>query len=130
MKVLIVDDCTTMRGIQKSVLVRLGRVEVVEAASGREALARLTLFTPDLILCDWNMPEMDGLGFVRALRVSDPRTPVIMITTESELPAVLEGIKAGASNYLLMPFTPDQLCQRIAETLRPVPVRPELPEAA
>lgn len=127
MKILIVDDCKTMRGIQKAVLARLGRVEVVEAASGREALARLSLFSPDVILCDWNMPVMDGLGFVRALRATDRRTPVIMVTTESELPHVLEGIKLGANNYLLMPFTPDQLCQRIAETLR---TRPLLPAAA
>lgn len=127
MKVLIVDDCKTMRGIQKVVLEHLGRVEVVEAASGREALARLSLYTPDLILCDWNMPAMDGVEFVRALRTSDTRTPVIMITTEIELPNVLDAIKAGANNYLLMPFTPAQLCDRIAETLQH---RPRLPAAA
>lgn len=117
MKILVIDDSKAMRSIQKTVLAHLGRAEVVEASDGREALARLSLFKPDVILCDWNMPALDGLGFVRALRARNDDTPIIMITTENEIPQVIQAIKAGADNYLLMPFSPEQLCRRITETL-------------
>jgi len=117
MKILLVDDSKTMRNIQKSILTQLGHTELEEACDGQDALSKLGAFAPDLILLDWNMPNMDGLTFVKEFRKSDTTTPVIMVTTESERSRVVEAIKAGVNNYVVKPFTPDVLSQRISETI-------------
>lgn len=118
MKVLLVDDSKTMRNIQRAVLTELGATEIVEAGDGLEALDRLESFKPDLALVDGAMPNMDGLSFVRAFREKDRSTPVIMVTTESERSRVVEAIKAGVDNYVVKPFTPDLLAQRVSETMK------------
>lgn len=117
MKVLLVDDSKTMRSIQKSVLAQLGHTEIEEACDGQDALSKVKAFAPALVLVDWNMPNMDGLTFIREFRKSDKTTPVIMVTTEAEKSRVIEAIKAGVNNYVVKPFTPDLLSQRISETL-------------
>lgn len=117
MKILLIDDSKTMRNIQKSVLTQLGYTQVEEACDGNDALAKAASFNPALILCDWNMPNMDGLTFVKTFRQTNKTTPVIMVTTESEKARVIEAIKAGVNNYVVKPFTPDLLSQRIQETL-------------
>ncbi len=117
MKILLVDDSKTMRNIQKSVLSQLGYSAIEEACDGRDALRKLEAFVPDLVLVDWTMPNMDGLAFVRAFRESNKTTPIIMVATEAEKPRVIEAIKAGVNNYVVKPFTPDLLSQRIQETL-------------
>ncbi len=117
MKIMLIDDSKTMRNIQKSVLAQLGHTEVEEACDGQDALSKVTAFRPDLILVDWNMPNMDGLTFVKTFRTGNKVTPLIMVTTESEKSRVIEAIKAGVNNYVVKPFTPDVLSQRISETL-------------
>lgn len=117
MKILLVDDSKTMRNIQKSVLTQLGYTTIEEACDGQDALSKVTAFQPELILLDWNMPNMDGLTFVKMYRQKNKTTPVIMVTTESEKARVIEAIKAGVNNYVIKPFTPDLLSQRINETL-------------
>lgn len=117
MKILLVDDSKTMRNIQRSVLSQLGHTEVEEACDGVDALKKLEAFTPELLLVDWNMPNMDGLTFVKQFRAKGSKTPIIMVTTESEKTRVIEAIKAGVNNYVVKPFTPDILGQRISETL-------------
>jgi two-component system chemotaxis response regulator CheY len=117
MKILLVDDSKTMRSIQKSVLGQLGYSEIEEACDGQDALSKVGAFEPDLMLVDWNMPIMDGITFVKKIRVNDKTTPIIMVTTESEKTRVIEAIKAGVNNYVVKPFTPDSLSQRINETL-------------
>ncbi len=117
MKILLVDDSKTMRNIQKSVLSQLGYSEIEEACDGQDALSKVKAFGPDLLLVDWNMPNMDGLSFVKAYRQDDKVTPIIMVTTEAEKSRVIEAIKAGVNNYVVKPFTPDLLSQRIQETL-------------
>jgi two-component system chemotaxis response regulator CheY len=117
MKILLIDDSRTMRNIQKSVLTQLGYTQVEEACDGQDALSKVKAYAPDLILCDWNMPNMDGLTFVKAFRTQNKSVPVIMVTTESEKSRVIEAIKAGVNNYVIKPFTPDLLSQRISETL-------------
>jgi two-component system, chemotaxis family, chemotaxis protein CheY len=117
MKILLVDDSKTMRNIQKSVLGQLGYTQIEEACDGQDALSKVGAYQPELILVDWNMPNMDGLSFVKAFRQSNKATPVIMVTTESEKSRVIEAIKAGVNNYVVKPFTPDLLSQRITETL-------------
>ncbi|RMD66525.1 MAG: response regulator [Planctomycetota bacterium] len=116
MKVLLVDDSATMRNIQKSILSQIGVEEVEEACDGQDALSKVGAFQPDLILVDWNMPNMDGITFVKAFRKTNKTTPLIMVTTESERSRVVEAIKAGVNNYVVKPFTPDVLSQRINET--------------
>ncbi len=120
MKILLVDDSRTMRNIQKSVLGQLGHTEVEEACDGQDALSKVWAYEPDLLLVDWNMPNMNGLEFVKAFRQKDKATPIIMVTTETEKSRVIEAIKAGVNNYVVKPFTPDLLSQRIAETMEKV----------
>ena len=117
MKVLLIDDSKTMRNIQKSVLRQLGHTEVEEACDGQDALNTLQSYDPELILVDWNMPNMDGLTFVKTYRKINKTTPLIMVTTEAEKARVIEAIKAGVNNYVVKPFTPDLLSQRIDETM-------------
>jgi two-component system chemotaxis response regulator CheY len=117
MKVLLVDDSKAMRDIQKSVLVQLGCSEFLEAGDGEEAMHLLEGAAPDLILVDWDMPNMDGMAFVRAFRQSDDSTPIIMVAPEAQRARVVEALKAGVDNYVVKPFTPDLLSQRIQETL-------------
>ena len=117
MRVLLVDDSKTMRNIQKGILAQLGYTEIQEATDGLDALSKVGAFNPELLLVDWNMPNMDGLTFVKEFRGKGNKAPVIMVTTESEKARVVEAIKAGVNNYVVKPFTPDVLSDRIKETL-------------
>jgi two-component system chemotaxis response regulator CheY len=117
MRILLIDDSKTMRNIQKSVLKQLGYTEIEEACDGQDALSKIGSFNPELCLVDWNMPNMDGLTFVKKFRETDKSTPLIMVTTEAEKARVIEAIKAGVNNYVVKPFTPDLLSERITETL-------------
>jgi two-component system chemotaxis response regulator CheY len=117
MRILLVDDSKTMRNIQRAVLAQLGHTEILEACDGQDALSKAPAYRPELILVDWNMPNMDGLSFVKAWRAVNKQTPIMMVTTEAEKARVIEAIKAGVNNYVVKPFTPDLLAQRINETL-------------
>ena len=120
MRILLVDDSKTMRNIQRGILAQMGHTEVEEAADGLDALSKVGGFEPELILLDWNMPNMDGLSFAKQYRSKGAKTPIIMVTTEAEKSRVIEAIKAGVNNYVVKPFTPDVLQQRIDETLQRV----------
>ncbi|HWB55217.1 MAG TPA: response regulator [Tepidisphaeraceae bacterium] len=119
MKILLVDDSRTMRNIQKKILETLGSVEFAEAGDGLEALNAIGANSDgfQLILIDWNMPNMDGITLVQRIRASDKKTPLIMVTTEAEKGRVLEAIKAGVNNYALKPFTPESLMDKVKQTL-------------
>ncbi|MFT3786954.1 MAG: response regulator [Tepidisphaeraceae bacterium] len=119
MKILLVDDSKTMRNIQKKVLEQLGGVEFVEAGDGVEALAAIAANSSgfQFILVDWNMPNMDGHTFVTRVRASDRKTPMIMCTTEAEKTRVVEALKAGVNNYVVKPFTPEILIEKVKTTL-------------
>jgi len=119
MKVLLVDDSKTMRNIWKKVIAMLDdKAEVFEAADGMEGL---TVFSKekniDLALVDWNMPNMCGLDMVKKVREFNKSTVMIMCTTEAEKPRIIEAIRAGINNYMIKPFTPDKLLEKIEETL-------------
>ncbi|MEM1331210.1 MAG: response regulator [Planctomycetota bacterium] len=120
MRIMLIDDSKTMRNIQKSVLGQMGYTEIEEACDGQDALSKVGAFRPELILVDWNMPNMDGLSFVKAFRQQNKSTPMIMVTTEAEKSRVIDAIKAGVNNYVVKPFTPDLLQQRINETMAKV----------
>ena len=117
MKIMLVDDSQTMRNVQKKILAGLGHTDIVEACDGNDALSKVFAVNPDLILLDWNMPNLDGMGFLKAFRKKDTQTLIVMVTTEAEKIRVVEAIKAGVNNYLVKPFTPDNLKDKIADTL-------------
>lgn len=113
MKVLLVDDSGTMRTIQKRCLNKLGIESVAEADEGARALELFENDEFDVVLCDWNMPVMDGLTLLKKIRARDARVPVIMVTTEAERSRVVAAIQAGVSDYLVKPFTPDELKNKL-----------------
>ncbi len=117
MKILLVDDSRTIRNIQKNVLKQLGHTDVVEAEDGVQALSLFNEQPPDLMLIDWNMPNMDGITLVRKIRESNKSVPMIMCTTEAEKARVLEAVKAGVNNYIVKPFTVESLGEKIEQTL-------------
>lgn len=122
MRLLLVDDSRTMRSIQKKALEALGSNEVREAGDGLEALSTIAS-TPagfDLIMIDWNMPNMDGITLVRKIRETDKATPLVMATTEAEKGRVMEALKAGVNNYIVKPFTPEILLSKVQQTLSKV----------
>ncbi len=115
MHALIVDDSTTMRLILKAHLKKLG-FEVTEAVNGRDALDRLkAMVTADLVMVDWNMPEMDGLDFVRAVRTEPAYAslPMMMVTTNTDRAHVQQALEAGANEYIMKPFTADMIREKL-----------------
>ncbi len=120
MKILLVDDSRTIRNIQKNVLKQLGHTDVVEAEDGVVGLARFGEESPDLVLIDWNMPNMDGITLIRKIREVNKSVPLIMCTTEAEKSRVLEAVKAGVNNYIVKPFTVESLGEKIAQTMSKV----------
>ncbi|MCH7992956.1 MAG: response regulator [Planctomycetes bacterium] len=117
MKILLVDDSKTIRNIQKNALKQIGFEDVAEAADGLEALTEIANGRPDLMIVDWNMPNMDGITLVRKVRETDKSLPMIMCTTEAEKQRVVEAIKAGVNDYIVKPFTPDGLMEKINRVL-------------
>ncbi len=117
MKILLVDDSRTIRNIQKNVLKQLDINNVLEAEDGVQALAIFQEQVPDLLLVDWNMPNMDGITLVRKIREINKTVPMIMCTTEAEKSRVLEAVKAGVNNYIVKPFTVESLREKISQTM-------------
>ncbi len=112
---LIVDDMSTMRKIVRTILNQLGYTSVDEAENGKEALAKLKVGNYQFVLMDWNMPEMDGFEALKAIRADEKLKdiPVIMVTAEAKKENVLMAIQAGANNYVVKPFTPEVLKEKI-----------------
>ncbi|RME00946.1 MAG: response regulator [Calditrichaeota bacterium] len=120
MKFLAVDDSPTMRRIVANTLRRIGYDDIVEAANGKDALAKLYSEKIDFIITDWNMPEMDGLEFIQAIKSDDnyKELPILMITTRGVKDDILEAMKAGVSSYIVKPFTPQTLKEKIESILQ------------
>ncbi len=118
MKFLVVDDSATMRRIVVNSLSRIGFGECVEAGDGVEALDS---FDPsvDFVITDWNMPNMSGLDFVKALRGRDEgkAVPILMVTTRSVREDIVQAAQAGVNNYIVKPFTPQVLKEKIDHVL-------------
>lgn len=116
MRALVVDDSAVIRTVLTRILAGMG-FEVVSAVNGKDALAKLEVVQrPDLTLVDWNMPEMNGYEFIRAVR-ADGRwrdMPIMMVTTETEKEQVVRALAAGANEYLMKPFTPEMVQEKLA----------------
>jgi len=115
MKALVVDDSRSMRMIVKKSLVTLN-FEVEEAGNGKEALAKIKDQKPfDVIFLDWNMPEMNGLDFVKLFRTdaNNVDVKIMMITTEAEMTQLGLALEAGVNEYLMKPFTNDMLVDKL-----------------
>ncbi|WP_306599199.1 response regulator [Geothrix sp. 21YS21S-2] len=118
--IMIVDDASTLRALLRLVLTRAG-FDVVEARDGREALDCLHDRQVDLLLCDINMPNMDGFSLLKALRgnARHARTPVVMLTSESGADMKRLGRALGAQAWVVKPFHPDQVLSLVARLLPP-----------
>ncbi len=120
-KVLLVDDSATMRKIVRRKMKEVGFVvdEFLEAGDGKQALEKVFNNSVDLILLDWNMPVMNGLEFIQALRSIElpKRIPVIMVTTEGSHEKVNEAIKSGVDGHILKPIDAEQLRDILGEYL-------------
>ena len=115
MHALVVDDSRTIRLILGRILRELG-FEVTEAANGHVALTHLEAgLAPDVVLLDWNMPEMSGIDLVTALRQPPYSSParVLMVTTETEIPQMVRALEAGADEYLMKPFTREAVVEKL-----------------
>lgn len=115
MRILVVDDSSTMRRIIINTLNKLGYKECHEASNGREGVERLATTQVDMVITDWNMPEMSGVDFVKAIRAM-PATasiPVLMVTTNAAKEDILYALEAGVNDYMVKPFTPDTLREKI-----------------
>jgi len=116
LKFLIVDDSPTMRRIVNNTLKRLGYRDIEEADNGSTGLDKLkTIPGINFIITDWNMPVMDGLAFVQAIRGSADfgSLPILMVTTRSVKDDIIEAMKAGVNNYVVKPFTPETMKEKI-----------------
>lgn len=117
MKVLVVDDSAVMRKVLIGALTQAGIQDVEQAGDGQEAVKAVKSTAFDVILMDWNMPNMLGIDAVKSIRADGCKTPVIMVTTEAEKSRVLEALKSGANNYVIKPFQADTIVKKIEETL-------------
>jgi two-component system chemotaxis response regulator CheY len=121
--VLVVDDSAAIRKILQRVLRQTGMAikTIHEAGDGQEALAIMNVHKPALVLTDINMPKMDGLQLLAAVKASDQwrDIPVVMITTEGGEAKVGEAVKLGAAGYVRKPFTADQIKEKLAGILEP-----------
>ena len=115
MNILIVDDFSTMRRIIKNILRQLGYNNILEAEDGSTALAKMKQQKFDLVITDWNMPNMSGMELLKAIREDEDmkQTPVLMVTAEAMKDNIISAVKAGVNNYILKPFTVETMKEKI-----------------
>ncbi|MBH0198469.1 MAG: chemotaxis protein CheY [Nitrospira sp.] len=120
MKILVVDDMTTMRRIVKNILKQLGFANVEEAENGQEALQKLRAERFDFVVSDWNMPVMTGIDLLRAIRADAQlkAIPVLMVTAEAQQANLVDAIQAGVSNYIVKPFTAETMQEKLQKIFK------------
>ncbi|MDH5183324.1 MAG: response regulator [Gammaproteobacteria bacterium] len=118
--VLLVDDIKSMRSMIRGILFKVGLQKVSDAADGFEALSVLKQEKIDLIVSDWNMPKMDGLELLKAVRADDnyKNIPFLMITAENRKENVVDAIQAGTSEFIAKPFTDGTLREKLDKILK------------
>jgi two-component system chemotaxis response regulator CheY len=122
-KFLVVDDFSTMRRIVRNLLKELGFTNVQEAEDGVEALAKLRSDKFDFVVSDWNMPNMTGIELLREIRADAnlKHLPVLMVTAEAKKENIIEAAKAGASGYVVKPFTAATLDEKLKKIFQNFP---------
>jgi two-component system chemotaxis response regulator CheY len=120
LKFLVVDDFSTMRRIIRNLLKDLGYVNVDEAEDGVIALKMLKSQSFEFVISDWNMPNMDGLMLLQAIRADDvlKKIPVLMVTAEAKKENIIAAAQAGASGYVVKPFTAGTLGEKLEKIFR------------
>ncbi len=120
MKFLVVDDFSTMRRIVRNLLKELGFTNVDEAEDGQIALQKLNTMPFDFVVTDWNMPNMDGLTLLQNIRANPTlkHLPVLMITAEAKKENIIAAAQAGASGYIVKPFTKATLEEKVGKILQ------------
>ena len=120
MKFLVVDDSQTMRRIVNNALKGIGYDDIIEAEDGKDALAKLYVEKIDFVITDWNMPNMSGLEFTKAVRDDDQflNLPILMVTTRGMKEDVMEALQARVNNYVVKPFTPQVLKEKIDQIMK------------
>lgn len=115
MKVLVVDDFSTMRRIVKNLLRQIGFADIEEAEDGVQAYSKLKTGDYGFVVSDWNMPNLDGLGLLKKVREDEElkELPMLMVTAEAEKEKVVTAIQAGVNNYIVKPFTGEVLKDKI-----------------
>ena len=118
-QVLVVDDFATMRNIVKTSLKKIGFKNITEAEDGDIALGILKKERIDLVLADWNMPNMKGLDLLKEIRKDEKlkALPFIMVTAEGQKENIVEAVQAGVNSYIIKPFTPEILKDKIQKVL-------------
>lgn len=128
LRILVVDDATFIRDtIKRTVRRMIPEVEVLEAIDGRRAMAALKANSVDMILSDWEMPEMSGDEFLAWVRAhpQHAETPFIMVTSRGDRNHVMQAVQAGVSDYLTKPFTPEELQRKVAKQLKRIGYKPK-----
>jgi two-component system, chemotaxis family, chemotaxis protein CheY len=115
MRILVVDDFSTMRRIIKNILRQLGFNNIVEADDGATAWEALNRDKIDFVISDWNMPKMPGIDLLRKVRSSEEfaKMPFLMVTAEAQQENIIEAVQAKVSNYIVKPFTAETLGAKI-----------------
>jgi two-component system, chemotaxis family, chemotaxis protein CheY len=115
MDILVVDDASTMRRIVRGLLRELSLKNIREAENGSDALEELRRKKADLVISDWNMPQMTGIELLRAIRSDNglKDVPVLMVTAEAKKENIMEAVQAGVSNYIVKPFSAETLQEKL-----------------
>ena len=115
MKILVVDDFSTMRRIIRNIFKELGYTNIDEADDGNTGLEKLKGGGFDFVVTDWNMPNMPGIDLLKAIRADAKlkELPVLMVTAEAAKENIVEAVQAGVSNYIVKPFTAANLKERV-----------------
>ena len=121
-KIMVVDDFATMRKVIRNLLKQVGYENIVEAEDGVIALKTLKSQKIDLVVSDWNMPNMTGLELLKSVRADEDlkSTPFLMVTAEALQDNVIAAVKAGVSNYIVKPFTAEVLNDKITKILEKI----------
>jgi two-component system chemotaxis response regulator CheY len=119
LRILVVDDSLTMRRILVNTVIKAGFSEVKEAEDGKDALAKLMADEYDLLMTDWNMPNMNGIELVQAVRSDEKlkKIPILMVTTRNMKEDIVNAIKSGVNGYIVKPFDAKTLNAKIAEII-------------
>ena len=120
MNILLVDDFSTMRRILKKALKVIGFNNFIEAEDGRDAVGKLKNQKVDMIFCDWNMPNMSGIEFLKYVRGEDEYKdiPFLMVTAEGQKNNVIAAVDAGVTNYVIKPFSTDTIKEKLSKVFK------------